>query len=74
MATTQSISAIEILLDAGRTLIKGKRDQFHRTQRRNKVYRDTLNELSSLSERGLSDLGIHPSNIKQVALETANGI
>lgn len=74
MATTQSISAIEILLDAGRTLIERKRDQFHTTQRRNKVYRDTLNELSSLSERGLSDLGIHSSNIKQVALEAANGV
>ena len=38
MATTQSISTIEILLDAGRTLIQRKRDQFHAIQRRNKVY------------------------------------
>ncbi len=74
MATTQSINAIEILFDTGRGLIQRKREQFHAAQRRRKIYRTTVNELSSLSARGLSDLGIHRGSIKQIALEAANGI
>ena len=38
-----------------------------------RVYRDTLAELRSLSDRDLADLGIAPSNISFVAHEAAYG-
>lgn len=40
---------------------------------RRKVYRQTLNELKSLSERELGDLGLHHSMLTRVALEAAYG-
>ncbi|MBC7144599.1 MAG: DUF1127 domain-containing protein [Thioclava marina] len=40
---------------------------------RRKVYRQTLNELRSLSSRELDDLGMHRSMITRVAYEAAYG-
>ncbi|WP_198731810.1 DUF1127 domain-containing protein [Paracoccus tegillarcae] len=40
---------------------------------RNAVYRQTIRELNSLTERDLSDLGIHRSMIRRIALEAAYG-
>lgn len=40
---------------------------------RRKVYRQTLSELKSLSERELNDLGIHRSMLTRIALEAAYG-
>ena len=40
---------------------------------RRKVYRQTLAELRSLSERELSDLGMHRSMLTRIALEAAYG-
>lgn len=40
---------------------------------RRKVYRQTLTELKSLSERELGDLGIHRSMLTRIALEAAYG-
>ncbi|WP_417806880.1 DUF1127 domain-containing protein [Thioclava sp.] len=40
---------------------------------RRKVYRQTLNELRSLSQRELDDLGMHSSMITRVAYEAAYG-
>lgn len=37
-----------------------------------KVYRDTLNELSSLSDRDLADLGVARSSIRSIAMEAAH--
>jgi uncharacterized protein YjiS (DUF1127 family) len=37
--------------------------------KKRRVYRRTIQELSSLSTRELSDLGIHRSMIRQIALE-----
>lgn len=37
------------------------------------VYRKTLNELSSLDNRSLADLGICRSQVRAVAFETAYG-
>ena len=37
----------------------------------NKVYRQTVNELRMLSDRDLSDLGIHRSMISAIAHEAA---
>jgi len=35
------------------------------------IFRNTVHELESLSEKDLSDLGIHRSDIKAVAWESA---
>jgi uncharacterized protein YjiS (DUF1127 family) len=39
-----------------------------------RVYRRTIQELSSLSTRELSDLGIHRSMIRQIALEASDKV
>lgn len=39
---------------------------------RNSLYRETLAELSALSERELGDLGINPMSIHQIAREAAD--
>lgn len=38
-----------------------------------RVYRKTLSELSSLSNRDLADIGVHRSAIKSIALQAAIG-
>ena len=38
---------------------------------RYRVYRDTLNELSGLSNRDLADLGLHRSELRRVAYQAA---
>ncbi len=40
---------------------------------RYRKYRDTLNELEHLSERELDDLGLHRSNVRQIARQAAYG-
>lgn len=40
---------------------------------RRRVYRQTLGELKSLSERELADLGLHRSMLTRIALEAAYG-
>lgn len=50
-------------------LLAGLRDALARR----KVYRDTLRELKSLSNRELADLGIHRAMITRVATEAAYG-
>jgi len=39
-------------------------------QRKRRIYRQTVNELSGLSNRELADLGIARSQIKSIAKET----
>lgn len=39
---------------------------------RRRVYRQTIAELSALSDRDLADLGLHRALIRRVALEAAN--
>lgn len=41
--------------------------------RRRAVYRRTVRELNTLSSREMTDLGIHPSMINDVAREAAYG-
>jgi uncharacterized protein YjiS (DUF1127 family) len=41
--------------------------------RRRSVYRRTLRELNALTEREMTDLGIHAAMISQVAREAAYG-
>ena len=43
------------------------------SRQRYKLYRQTVNELSALTERELSDLGLHRTSIEAVALDAAYG-
>lgn len=43
------------------------------SRQRYRMYRQTVNELSALSDRDLHDLGLHRSSIDGVALEAAYG-
>jgi len=40
---------------------------------RNRLYRTTLDELGRLDDRDLADLGIHRSQLKAIAYESAYG-
>ena len=42
-------------------------------RQRYRVYRETLRELNMLSDRDLSDLGLHRSAINSIAIEAAYG-
>jgi uncharacterized protein YjiS (DUF1127 family) len=71
MAITRSNSRLDVVLDAGRTIYHQKRDQIRQALAKRKVYRATLFELSTLSDRDPKDLGIPRSNIKRLAMEAA---
>ncbi|SDF19973.1 DUF1127 domain-containing protein [Limimaricola pyoseonensis] len=47
------------------------RGRFRAALERNRVYRQTQRELSLLSDRDLADLGLHRSQINQIAAEAA---
>lgn len=49
------------------------RAEFADRMAKRKVYRTTIAELESLSNRDLSDLGLSRAMIKSIALETAYG-
>lgn len=66
MALVQDIRITDIPRDG---LFSGLRDALARR----KVYRETMRELKSLSNRELADLGIHRSMITRVATEAAYG-
>lgn len=66
MALVQDIQ----LTEGGFTALKAK---FSEALARRKVYRQTLTELRSLSNRELADLGLNHSMITRVAYEAAYG-
>ena len=45
--------------------------EFRAAAETRRVFRRTLAELQGLSLRELNDLGLHPSNLRQIAWETA---
>ncbi|MGO4917211.1 DUF1127 domain-containing protein [Pseudogemmobacter sp. W21_MBD1_M6] len=68
MATTANIRSIEAgIVERTVALFKFAADRYARYT----VYRNTINELSALSDRDLSDLGLGRSMIKSVAYEAA---
>lgn len=73
MAITRSNSALDVVFEAGRTFFHQKIDTMRRAQANRRVYRATYCELSVLSDRDLTDLGIRRSSIKKLAMEAAYG-
>lgn len=46
---------------------------FNEGAARRRIYKRTVAELSALTDRDLTDLGIHRMQIRRVALDAANG-
>jgi uncharacterized protein YjiS (DUF1127 family) len=67
MAFTTSIHTAPTLLER---LVAYKNDLAER-HAKNRVYRETLDELQALSSRELADLGMSPANLKSIAYEAA---
>ena len=67
MSTVQNFEA-----RLGRSLSRVVAD-YRERNRQYRVYRRTLGELSALSDRELSDLGIHRSAIRSIAHKAAYG-
>lgn len=64
-----TLSGTQSLSDRVQAIVANLKDG----QRRRAIYRRTLRELNSLTEREMADLGIHPAMIVQVAREAAYG-
>lgn len=67
---------IELSRSTGHGLVVRSRQLLDALSRRiaqASVYRQTIRELSALSNRDLADLGIHRSEIKRLATEAAYG-
>lgn len=73
MAIPRSNSGLDVVFDAVRAFFHQILDHMRKAQARRRVYRTTYHELSVLSDRDLSDLGIPRSNIKRLAKEVAYG-
>ncbi|NVO54564.1 DUF1127 domain-containing protein [Rhodobacteraceae bacterium B1Z28] len=68
MAVATNSSALKSAHAGGlSTLIEAAKARFDRYR----MYRQTVNELSTLSNRELADLGLHRSMIRRVALQAA---
>ncbi|WP_170476265.1 DUF1127 domain-containing protein [Ruegeria arenilitoris] len=74
MANTRSITSLEVVLHAGRTVFQQKRDAVRAAITKRKVYLNTYRELSNLTDRDLNDLGIPRGSIKGLAKEAANDL
>lgn len=57
------------IMDRITAMVKSVKDSMHRRR----VYNQTVSELSNLSQRELTDLGISRSMISQIAIEASYG-
>lgn len=73
MAITQTSTVSGVVLDAGRTFFDQKRKQIRMALAKRGVYNTTRRELSALSDRDLTDLGIARCDINRLAREAAYG-
>ncbi|RLJ59071.1 uncharacterized protein DUF1127 [Litoreibacter meonggei] len=69
MAYTTSIRTAPTLIER---LVAFKNDLAER-HAKNRLYRETLDELQALSSRELADLGMSRANLKSIAHEAAYG-
>jgi len=70
MAIASGIRSVETrLFDRIANIVAGLREQMVR----HGMYRETLRELSNLSDRELADIGLHRSQITAIALKAAYG-
>jgi uncharacterized protein YjiS (DUF1127 family) len=72
MAFVSSNRSVSTGLGFGNRLAEIGKDIAH-AWRAHTVYRQTLAELQALSSRELTDLGLHVSTLREVALEAAYG-
>lgn len=54
--------------------LAGLRETFRTRMERRRVFKQTFNELSALSDRDLADLGLARSEIRRIAWQAANEI
>lgn len=73
MATTQTNVGLDVIMDACRTYFHQRQNERREASQRRKIYRQTVFELSNLTNRDLRDLGIPRCNIKRIAMEAAYG-
>lgn len=74
MAMTGVQNWFDVTLEASRTFFHQKRDAFRKQRARRAAFRNTVNELSKLSNRDLADLGIARSSIRRLAWQAANDV
>lgn len=73
MTATNTLTQTARQERAAGTGIMGMFARLQEARARRAVYRQTVNELSNLSNRDLDDLGIHRSMITRIASEAAWG-
>ncbi len=73
MAATNTLNQTARTERAAGTGFMGMIVRFQEARARRAVYRQTVSELSNLSNRELADLGIHRSMITRIATEAAWG-
>lgn len=69
--TTNPASGLGLTLAALVATLRGQASEARSLLARRRVYRQTVRELSALSDRTLSDLGVGRGDIRAVALEAS---
>lgn len=72
MATILQNRHAHDMLQASRTYLDQQLERLRAHRERNRIYRTTMFELSSLTDRDLRDLGIPRGDIWRLATEAAN--
>lgn len=70
---TQNITSSSDFLERAFAFAANTLEAAAKRRARRRVFRTTLNELQALSNRELADLGLHRSQLRQIALDAANG-
>lgn len=73
MTFIRSSSWLDVVPDAGRTIIHQAFEQLRDSLAKRRVYKTACYELSQLDNRDLTDLGIPRSDIRKLAKEATYG-